>query len=110
MKYLFCTIKGFSFDLDVSTAKNESSTLPSKTTSAATELERQDLDLNKPDSSWPFRSQSTDRSLIRRSMHLYLESAHNANQGKVFKFLKFHNTSFKENNVKKLWLYTIIFQ
>ena len=40
-------------------------------------------DQNQSDSSWPFRSQSTDRSLIRRSMHMYLESAHNANKGNL---------------------------
>ena len=40
-------------------------------------------DQNQSDSSWPFRSQSTDRSLIRRSMHMYLESAHNANKGNM---------------------------
>ena len=63
--------------------KIESSTLPSKPTMGTTEADPQGSDQNT-DSSWPFRSQSTDRSLIRRSMHLYLESAHNANQGNKF--------------------------
>ena len=68
----------------------ESSTLPSKPTTITNEADAQGSDQNKADSSWPFRSQSADRSLIRRSMHLYLESAHNANQGNLFSFVYKH--------------------
>ena len=58
-----------------------SSTLPANPSAIAKSDESQ----NNQDSGWPFRSQSTDRSLIRKSMHAYLESAHNANQGRMIK-------------------------
>ena len=69
------------FFLEPSGNRNSSSTLP---TSLSTVIPTDDSQgEGNSESSWPFRSQSTDRSLIRRSMHLYLESAHNANQGKL---------------------------
>ena len=71
-----------------SNTQETSSTLPSKTASMASRIDSQGADPNRPDSSWPFRSQSTDRSLIRRSMQLYLENAHQANQGKRFRMPK----------------------
>ena len=69
--------------------KNNSSTLPANPSNAAMPEDCQGEGQNSSDSSWPFRSQSTDRSLIRRSMHMYLESAHNANQGMTIKFYHF---------------------
>ena len=77
------------FFIESNVNKNNSSTLPANPSNAVMPGDCQGEGQNSSDSSWPFRSQSTDRSLIRRSMHMYLESAHNANQGMAIEFHHF---------------------
>ena len=92
------------FHLDANKTNIESSTLPSNSTTLPSGFECEGTNQTKSDSSWPFRSQSTDRSLIRRSMHLYLESAHNANQGIIFCLNCKQGIYINYNTFETFWL------